>query len=690
MSTDTPSKKRANRLGEETSPYLLQHAHNPVDWYPWGEEALTRARTEDRPIFLSIGYSSCHWCHVMEHESFEDEETAKVMNQEFVCIKVDREERPDLDRIYQTAHQMLQQRPGGWPLNMFLTPRDHMPFFGGTYFPPEPRYGMPGFGELLQRVAEFYREHRTELDEQNASLADVFRRLESASPPTETASDAPLRAAREQLARQYDQVYGGFGQAPKFPHPGALDRLLRDAARASDPDEEDDEALTMAVHTLTAMANGGMHDQIGGGFCRYSVDERWMVPHFEKMLYDNAQLIALYADAWQITGEDLFRRTAEDIGDWVLREMQSEDGAYFATLDADSEGEEGRFYVWQADEVRALLDEEEWNVCARHWGFDREPNFEGKWNPHVYVEIDAIAAHSGHPPEQVQRLVDSARAKLFAARSERLAPGRDEKILAGWNGLMIHGMAHAGRILDRMDFIGSAARALDFVRARLWRDGRLLATTKDGNSRLNAYLDDYAFLARGTLELLQAHWEDEQLEFACALVDVLLEHFEDKNAGGFFFTSDDHEALVYRPKPASDEAIPSGNGIAAQVLLRLGHLLGETRYLDAADATLRALLGEAQQYPSSCNALLAALEESLYPGEIVVIRGDDDSAHNWQQAAQARYAPRRMVVALPPSSTALPERAARSATTAYVCAGRSCSPPIETLEELERKLTQDV
>ena len=685
MSPDTPSKKRANRLSSETSPYLLQHAHNPVDWYPWGEEALARAREEDRPILLSIGYSACHWCHVMEHESFEDEETAALMNREFVCIKVDREERPDLDRIYQTAHQMLQQRAGGWPLNMFLTPRDHMPFFGGTYFPPEPRYGMPGFRDLLQRVAEFYREHRAELDEQNASLADVFRRLESASPATASDSDAPLRAAREQLARQYDRVYGGFGQAPKFPHPGALDRLLRDAARASEQDT-DDEALTMAVHTLTAMANGGMHDQIGGGFCRYSVDERWMIPHFEKMLYDNAQLISVYADAWQITGVDLFRRTAEDIGDWAMREMQSEDGAYFATLDADTEGEEGRFYVWQVDEVRALLDEEEWSTCARHWGFDRDANFEGKWNPHVYVDIDAIAAQDGRTPEEVEHVVDSARARLFAARSERVAPGRDEKILTGWNGLMIHGMAHAGRVLDRMDFIGSAARALDFVRENLWRDGRLLATTKDGSSRLNAYLDDYAFLAWGIVELLQAHWQDQDLEFACALMDVLLEHFEDRAAGGFFFTSDDHETLVYRPKPASDEAIPSGNGIAAQVLLRLGHLLGDTRYLDAADRTLRALLGEAQQYPSSCNALLTALEESLFPGEIVVIRGDDDTARDWQQAAQGRYAPRRVVVALPSSSTALPERAARAQTTAYVCTGRSCSPPIDSLDELEKEL----
>ncbi len=686
MTPETSSKKRANRLVDETSPYLLQHAHNPVDWYPWGEDALVRARDEDKPILLSIGYSACHWCHVMEHESFEDEDTARAMNEDFICIKVDREERPDLDRIYQTAHQMLLQRPGGWPLNMFLTPTDHMPFFGGTYFPPKPRHGLPAFRELLHHVAEFYHQHRDELGEQNASLADVFRRLEAASPAVQTASAALLDAARDQLAQQYDPVYGGFGRAPKFPHPGGIERLLRHAARAGESGDGDEEALTMAVHTLTAMANGGIHDQIGGGFCRYSVDERWMIPHFEKMLYDNAQLIALYADAWRVTGEELFRHTAEDIGDWVTREMQSPDGAYYATLDADSEGEEGRFYVWQADEVRALLDDDEWAVCSRYWGFDREPNFEGKWNPHVYVDVDAIASHSGQTHEQVEEKIASGRAELFAARVRRVAPGRDEKILASWNGLMIYGMAHAGRVLDRVDLVGSAARALDFVRANLWRDGRLLATAKDGKARLNAYLDDYAFLAWGTLELLQASWADAELEFACALMDVLLEHFQDPQRGGFFFTSDDHEALVYRPKPASDEAIPSGNGIAALVLLRLGHLLGETRYLDAAERTIQALLGEAQQLPSSCNTLLTALEESLFPGEIVVIRGEGEAAHAWSETGRQRYAPRRLVVTVPPSSSALPERPARVDPTAYVCTGRTCSPPIESREELEQRL----
>jgi uncharacterized protein YyaL (SSP411 family) len=682
MTQKKTSKNRANRLIDETSPYLQQHAHNPVDWYPWGEEALAKARGTDRPILLSIGYSACHWCHVMERESFEDEETAKVMNERFVCIKVDREERPDLDRIYQTAHQMLQQRPGGWPLNMFLTPKEHMPFFGGTYFPPEPRFGLPAFRDLLQRVADFYREHRSELDEQNASLADVFRRLEQPG-ATEKLTDELMAEAVSQLAGQYDRVYGGFGKAPKFPHPGAIDRLLRWVERTGDAD---DEILNMAIHSLTAMSRGGMHDQIGGGFCRYSVDERWMIPHFEKMLYDNAQLIGLYADAWQLVGDELFRRTATDVGEWLLREMQSPEGAYYATQDADSEGEEGRYYVWRDDEVREILGNYEWSVCSRHWGFDREANFEGKWNPYVHADSEDIAAQTGRTREEVEDLIESGRAKLFAARSQRVAPGRDEKALTSWNGLMIYGMAHAGRILGRDDFVESASGALNFIRDNLWKDGRLLATSKDGKARLNAYLDDYAFLAWGVLELLQARWRDDDLEFARALVDAMLEHFEDRESGGFFFTSDDHEDLVYRPKPASDEAIPSGNGIAALVLLRLGHLLGDTRYLDAAERTLRALLGEARQYPGSCNTLLTALEEYLYPGEIVVIRGSEEEAWVWAQSATSSYAPRRMVVALPPDSSSLPDRPAREQLTAYVCTGRSCSPPIESGEELDRRL----
>jgi uncharacterized protein YyaL (SSP411 family) len=682
MVRKTTSKNRANRLIDETSPYLQQHAHNPVDWYPWGEEALEQARKTDKPILLSIGYSACHWCHVMERESFEDPETARVMNEHFVCIKVDREERPDLDRIYQTAHQMLQQRAGGWPLNMFLTPMEHMPFFGGTYFPPEPRFGLPAFRDLLQRVAEFYKEHRSELDEQNASLADVFRRLEQSN-ATEELTGEVIAEAVSQLTAQYDRVYGGFGKAPKFPHPGAIDRLLRYVERAEDAD---DEILNMAVHSLDSMARGGVHDQIGGGFFRYSVDERWMIPHFEKMLYDNAQLVALYADAWQLTGESVFRKTAEDIGDWVLRDMQAPDGAYYSTLDADSEGEEGRYYVWQKEEVEGNLGNYEWSVCSRHWGFDREANFEGKWNPYVHTDSEDIAAQTERPREDVEELIESGRAKLFAARSQRVAPGRDEKILTSWNGLMIAGMARAGRILGREDFVESASGALAFLRDNLWKDGRLFATSKDGNTRLNGYLDDYAFLAWGVLELLQARWRDDELEFARALVDAMLEHFEDKTSGGFFFTSDDHETLVFRPKPVHDEAIPSGNGIAALVLLRLGHLLGETSYLDAAERTLHALLGEAGQHPASCNTLLTALEESLHPGEIVVIRGPEEEAWVWAQSAMSSYAPRRMVVALPPESASLPDRPARGQLTAYVCTGRSCSPPIESGEELDRRL----
>ena len=619
-----PSSSRPNALIHETSPYLLQHAHNPVDWQPWNAAALERARREDKPILLSIGYSACHWCHVMAHESFEDEATAQVMNELFVNIKVDREERPDLDRIYQTAHQMLAQRAGGWPLTMFLSPDDHTPFFGGTYFPKEPRYGMPAFTDLCRRIAAYYREHRDDVTQQNAAVRENFRRLSaSGSPAGVQITDNVLAKAREEIGSQFEHKYGGFGQAPKFPHPTTIDRLLRHWADSLQHGQPDDEALHMARFSLHAMASGGVYDQLGGGFCRYSVDDQWMIPHFEKMLYDNGQLLALYADAALATGETangpslargprldpigdgVFRRIAFETAEWAMREMQSPAGGYYSALDADSEGEEGKFYVWTPDEVRAILTADEYNMFAPVYGLDRPPNFENHaWNLHVFRAPQTMAEKLGLDVDQAAARLASARTKLLAARATRLRPGRDDKVLTSWNGLMIKGMARAGRLLGRADFIDSAERAFDFIRTQMWKDDRLLAAYKDGRAHLNAYLDDYAFLLDAGLELLQARWRDGDLAFLIELAETLLDHFEDKTGGGFFFTSDDHEQLIHRPKPASDEAIPSGNGVAAQPLLRLGHLLGTTHYLDAAHHTLTVLYRDIERYPSMHNALL--------------------------------------------------------------------------------------
>jgi hypothetical protein len=682
--------RHRNRLAAETSPYLLQHAGNPVDWYPWGPEALERARAEDRPILLSIGYSACHWCHVMAHESFEDDATAAVMNELFVNVKVDREERPDLDRIYQTAHQMLTQRGGGWPLTMFLSPRDHRPFFGGTYFPGEPKYGMPAFRDVLQRVAEYYAQHRAEVERQGAALVQVFDELlpPPAAAGTELTRD-PLAAARMTLQRDFDGRFGGFGGAPKFPHPASLEFLLRAWRDTADGDEPDLQALYMATLTLTRMSEGGLYDQLGGGFCRYSVDPYWMIPHFEKMLYDNGQLLAVSAQAAVATGDPLFRRVTAETADWILRDMQHPGGGFYSTLDADSEGHEGRFYVWTPDEARALLDPQEYQVLARRFGLDREANFEGHWHLHVFELMATVAADAGLTEDEAGERLDAARGKLLAFRNSRPWPARDEKILTGWNGLAIAGFAAAARALQRDDCVDSAARAVGFLREHSWYRGRLLAVHKDGRSRFPAYLDDYAYLAWGLLELLQARWHGPWLTWATELADAMLAHFEDAE-GGFFFTADDHESLILRPKTFGDDATPSGNGVAARVLIRLGFLLGETRYLDAAERTLRAAWPMLEKYPHAHTTLAMALDELTAPPAIVVLRGPAEDLDTWRGELDKHYDPRRFVAAIPSDEQGLPPgiatKAARDGTVAYLCRGTTCSAPLATLAELVREL----
>src|SRR5277367_4086092 len=543
-----------NRLAAETSPYLLQHADNPVDWYPWGVEALLAARQADKPILLSIGYSACHWCHVMAHESFEDPQTAAVMNELFVNIKVDREERPDLDKIYQVAQQLITHGSGGWPLTMFLTPGEQTPFFGGTYFPKQPRYGMPAFGDLLRRVAEYYRQHRAEITLQNEQLKLAFASLEPApGAGGATLDEAPLREARAALERSFDPEFGGFSRAPKFPHPGSIERCLRHWHGTSSQTSPDLKALYMASLTLTRMGEGGIYDQLGGGFARYSVDGRWTIPHFEKMLYDNGQLLCEYSRAALATGEALFARVAGETADWVLREMRSPQGGFYSSLDADSEGHEGKFYVWTRAEIQGLLTPQEYAAFSRRFGLNLNANFEGEWHLHIVESIDDIAAALGESARAVAELIEEARAKLKTARDGRVWPARDEKILTAWNALTIKGLSVAARVLNRPDLADAATAAVDFIRRTLWRDGRLLATYKDGRAHLPAYLDDYAFLADALLELLQTRWRSSDLQFARQLTEVLLSQFEDPQNGGFFFTAADHEQLIHRSKTFSDD-----------------------------------------------------------------------------------------------------------------------------------------
>jgi uncharacterized protein len=683
--------KYTNRLSTQTSPYLQKHAHNPVDWYAWGDEAFARARTERKPIHLSIGYSACHWCSVLEHESFEDEATAKLLNERFINIKVDREERPDIDRIYQIAQHLITRRSGGWPLTMFLSPDDQRPFFGGTYFPREARFGLPAFRDVLTRVADYYASHREELAEQSAALMEVFGEIDAASPAADARLDAgPIGAARTALAESFDQRFGGFGGAPKFPHPLTLELLLRIWHSSAARPEPDLHALYMATLTLRRMGEGGIDDQLAGGFCRYSVDPYWMIPHFEKMLYDNGALLAVYADAATATGDPFYARIATRTAEWLMRAMQAPDGGFFSSFDADSEGHEGKYYVWDRAEVERALTPQEFAVFAPRFGLDRAANFEGGWHLHAFASVEEIAAKRGLPTSDVEALIDSARAKLLAIRQGRVPPARDDKILTSWNALAIRGLARAARALGREDFAASAARSLEYLRRVHWRDGRLLATSKDGRAHLPAYLDDYVYLAGAVLELLTVRFAAEDLMFARELIEVVLGHFPDPQSGGLYFTSDEHEKLIHRSMSFGDDAIPSGNGIAALVLLRLGYLLGETRYLEAAERILRAAWGSIERQPTSHVSLLIALAEYLHPPEIVILRGEAKEIATWSAQLAGLYAPRRLTLAVPADAAGLPaalaEKAPRGRAVAYVCRGSVCSPPIDSLARMAAEL----
>jgi len=644
-----------NRLAKETSPYLQQHAGNPVDWYPWGPEALERARREDKPILLSVGYSACHWCHVMAHESFEDPQVAAVMNRLFVNVKVDREERPDLDQIYQTAHQMLSQRTGGWPLTMFLSP-DGTPFFGGTYFPKDTRYGLPGFPQLCERIAAIWGEKRTDIATQNEEVLKAFSRTVPRSGAHRSELSAqPVDAMLETLQASFDARLGGFGGAPKFPHPTDLELCLRRGATG------------MAHTTLKRMCEGGIYDQLGGGFCRYSVDAEWMIPHFEKMLYDNGPLLALLADAWLVTGDALYARCAGETAGWIIREMQSPEGGYYSSLDADSEHEEGKFYVWSREEAQSVLSHEEYLALSSHYGLDRPPNFENKhWHLHVSRPLE-----SGR-----ENLLEEAKRKLFDAREKRIRPGRDEKALVSWNALAIRGMARAGRVFGRPEWIASARRALDFIRAKMWRGGRLFATYKDGRAHLNAYLDDYAFLIAALLELMQAEFQSGDLDLSKELAGVLLDQFEDAQAGGFFFTARDHEQLIHRPKPGHDNATPSGNAVAAWALGRLAALTGEQRYAQAAGRALELFYPAMRDYPAGFGSMAIALEEFLEPPK--ARRGRWPSGvRRWRENTCQTHPPSRFLTAHADCRRRSTSRCAPSRSTAgYAGALPVCRPSV--------------
>lgn len=679
-----------NRLQHETSPYLLQHADNPVDWYPWGPEALQAAAEQDKPILLSIGYSACHWCHVMAHESFEDPKTAEFMNEHFINIKVDREERPDIDDIYMQATLVFNHGQGGWPMTVFLTP-DGRPFHAGTYYPPKPRYGMPSFRQVMEAVVETYRKKRADVENTAKNLAaDLSRNMfEAMAAEPDLLSETLLDMAAENLLRRVDPVHGGLSRGrPKFPNPVNLEYLLRYHSATSN-----DQALQVVLFTLRKMAQGGMYDQLGGGFHRYSVDERWLVPHFEKMLYDNALLARVYLHAWQLSGDPLLREVVEDILDYVMREMTASGGGFYSTQDADSEGEEGKFFVWSEPEIRAALDGVVSNVDAvlTYWGVTPEGNFEGKNILHVADMMERVAVRNGLPVEQMHDDVSAAKTVLFTLRKERPAPHRDEKMIAAWNGMMLAAFAEAARVLGRDEYREAAiANATFLLHEMSAGDNRLWRTHRDGVSKIDGYLEDYANVIDGLLELYQTTFDARWFVAAQGFAETALEHFR-ADDGGFYDTSDDHEELFIRPRNMQDNATPSGSAMIAYDLLRLTAYTGETRYEDAALSVYRSLGSALGEYPMAFGEMLIGLDLWLRrPVEIALI-GDpaDERMRAMLDVVRSAFRP-RAVVALSPKdadSKATPAllrtRTLRDGgPAAYVCENFVCTAPVTTAEAL--------
>ena len=689
--TKYSSENKSNRLANETSPYLLQHAQNPVDWYPWSEEALAKAGAEDKPIFLSVGYSACHWCHVMERESFENPALAELMNERFINIKVDREERPDIDQIYMNAVQAMTGR-GGWPMSVFLTP-DGKPFFGGTYYPPEDRQGMPGFRRVILSVDQAWKNRKQEIidsaGEMTSHLADLARLPKADS--TETLDLKLLDSAAAALRRQFDPVHGGFGQSPKFPHPMDLRLLLRCGARCGDA-----HAIHMVRHTLDKMARGGIYDHLGGGFARYSTDAKWLVPHFEKMLYDNALLALTYTEAWQLTGEEDFARVTRETLDYLLSRMTDPlEGGFYATEDADSEGEEGKYYVWDRSEVNSLLGTERAERFCRIYDVSPHGNWEGQNILNLLKPLEQVASADGVELEWLRNELAADKSCLLAARQLRVPPGKDTKILSSWNGLALAAFAHAAWALNEPDYLAAATRCAAFIKRRMVAsDGRLLHCYKDGQARFNAYLDDYANVIDGLVRLFETGGDRQWLNFAEELTQTMIREFHDDAEGGFFYTGKSHESLILRQKDYQDNATPSSMTMAATGLARLGRLLSNEKYTSLAFSTLKSIEPVLRRFPAAVGQSLIALDFLLANGPDVVICSS--LADSDYKRARVMWASRFL-----PGAVFLPNFAGNNDTmelardrsalsghiTSFICSGQTCEAPVVGIEALKTRLT---
>jgi uncharacterized protein YyaL (SSP411 family) len=687
-SDDSDKAKKENRLAFEKSPYLLQHADNPIDWYPWGEEAFQKAKKEDKPVFLSIGYSSCHWCHVMEHESFEDEEVAKLLNQNFVSIKVDREERPDVDNIYMTVCQSMTGS-GGWPLTIIMAP-DKKPFFAGTYFPKESKFGRPGLMQLLRQVTDLWKDDRAKLLQIGDQMARNLRAYLSVTQAGKL-SEENLKQAFHRFQQNFDALHGGFGSAPKFPTPHNLSFLLRWWARSGD-----EEAFKIVEKTLDGMWRGGMYDHLGLGFHRYSTDRQWLIPHFEKMLYDQAMLAIAYIETYQATGKKKYARVAEDIFNYVLRDMTSQGGAFYSAEDADSEGEEGKFYVWAPEEIAKILGKDGGKLFSEYYGVTERGNFEhGKSALHVKKEVEEFAKERKMKPEELERILEGSRQKLFAVREKRIHPLKDDKILTDWNGLMIAALAKGAQAFDKPEYADAAQRSVDFLLKNLRRkDGRLLHRFREGEAIIPGYLDDYAFLTWGLIELYQATFDVRYLQEAQKLTEDMIKSFWDEKEGGFYFTADDSEELIAKMKEVYDGAVPSGNSVAALNLLRLGRLTMNEKFLKRAERHMESFGGKISNMPAGFTQFLIALDFALGPSKEIVIAGnpDDEKTKRMLEAVHSRFIPNKVLILHPDGEegkaieSLVPfvkqQKQVNGKVTAYICENYLCNLPTSDVEKM--------
>ena len=660
-----------NRLKKEKSDYLLQHADNPVDWYPWSDEAFLIAEQEDKPVMLSIGYSACHWCHVMAHESFEDDATAEIMNKNFINIKLDKEERPDLDKIYQMSQTIITGKTGGWPLTVFMTPKK-FPFFAGTYFPNTERHGLPSFKDILIRVNDFYIDQKRDIELQNIQIKNIFNNLNKSKESKNIINDDLMEKVKNELLASMDKVHGGFGSAPKFPHINNLEFLIKTLKK------QDKDVLDAINLTLSRMCCSGIFDHLKGGFFRYSVDELWMIPHFEKMLYDNGPMISILANAFRKTGNKMYLNKLSQTCDWLLAEMQSNDGGYYSTIDADSEGIEGKFYVWSDDDLKNILNKEEIDVFKKMFVVYDRPNFDGKYHLHVTKTNESYYLENIDIANKICK-------KLLQKRDERIRPGTDKKVLVSWNALVIEGMINAYKVTENKDYLISARKSFDFIKNNMWQDNKLYACYHD-KACFNAYLDDYAFLSRACLEILKIEWDNSYFDFLIKITDVLINDFQDKENGGFYFTSDNHEELIYRPKSYMDESLPSGNSIAIGALMELYELTGLTKYIEAVENAINSAHDSLNRSNSSHSSLLLVAPRTDSSKRLIIIRCEESNLSDNQNLLNKLDTLNDNIYFITNNITlkvdGLSDKKPQGNFTAYICQNNICLEPISSIEKL--------